>query len=50
MEKYSPRAVVLCFGAEAAEYRKEAYPAYHAERPDMPGTAGVAVVARRGPV
>jgi 5'-3' exonuclease len=37
VEKYSPRAVVLCFGAEAAEYRKEAYPAYHAERPDMPG-------------
>jgi 5'-3' exonuclease len=37
VDKYAPRAVVLCFGAEAAEYRKEAYPAYHAERPDMPG-------------
>ncbi len=37
VDKYQPRAVVLCFGAEAAEYRKEAYPAYHAERPDMPG-------------
>jgi DNA polymerase-1 len=37
VDKYSPRAVVLCFGAEAAVYRKEAYPAYHAERPDMPG-------------
>jgi 5'-3' exonuclease len=37
VEKYDPRAVVLCFGAEAAEYRKQAYPAYHAERPDMPG-------------
>ena len=36
VEKYGPRAVVLCFGAEAAEYRKQAYPAYHAERPDMP--------------
>jgi 5'-3' exonuclease len=36
IEKYSPRAVVLCFGAEAAVYRKQAYPAYHAERPDMP--------------
>jgi DNA polymerase-1 len=28
--------VVLCFGAEAAVYRKQAYPAYHAQRPDMP--------------
>jgi 5'-3' exonuclease len=37
VDKYSPRAVVLCFGAEAAVYRKEAYPAYHAQRPDMPG-------------
>jgi 5'-3' exonuclease len=37
VDKYAPRAVVLCFGAEAAVYRKEAYPAYHAERPDMPG-------------
>jgi 5'-3' exonuclease len=37
VEKYSPRAVVLCFGAEAAVYRKQAYPAYHAQRPDMPG-------------
>jgi DNA polymerase-1 len=36
VEKYDPRAVVLCFGAEAAVYRKQAYPAYHAERPDMP--------------
>jgi 5'-3' exonuclease len=36
VDKYAPRAVVLCFGAEAAVYRKEAYPAYHAERPDMP--------------
>jgi DNA polymerase-1 len=36
-DKYSPRAVVLCFGAEAAVYRKQAYPAYHAQRPDMPG-------------
>jgi DNA polymerase-1 len=37
VEKYAPRAVVLCFGAEAAVYRKQAYPAYHAQRPDMPG-------------
>ena len=37
VDKYAPRAVVLCFGAEAAQYRTQAYPAYHAERPDMPG-------------
>jgi DNA polymerase-1 len=33
---YSPRAVVVCFGAEAAEYRVEAYPGYHAQRPEVP--------------
>jgi 5'-3' exonuclease len=32
----SPRAVVVCFGAEAAEYRVAAYPPYHAERPPVP--------------
>ncbi len=31
-----PRAVVLCFGAEAAAYRVELYPAYHAARPPVP--------------
>jgi 5'-3' exonuclease len=36
VEKYAPRAVVLCFGAEAAAYRTEAYPDYHAHRPPMP--------------
>ena len=36
VEKYDPRAVVFCFGAEAGEYRVEAYPAYHAARPPMP--------------
>jgi 5'-3' exonuclease len=36
VEKYDPRAVVLCFGAEAGAYRVEAYPAYHASRPPMP--------------
>jgi 5'-3' exonuclease len=36
VEKYQPRAVVLCFGAEAATYRTDAYPAYHAHRPPMP--------------
>jgi 5'-3' exonuclease len=36
IEKYDPRAVVFCFGAEAAHYRVEAFPAYHAERPPIP--------------
>lgn len=31
-----PRAIVLCFGAEAAEYRTELYPPYHATRPPVP--------------
>lgn len=36
VERYAPRAVVLCHGSEAAEYRTAAFPAYHAERPPMP--------------
>jgi 5'-3' exonuclease len=36
VEDRSPRAVVVCFGAEAAAYRVEAYPPYHAERPPVP--------------
>ena len=32
----SPRAIVLCFGAEAAAYRVELYPGYHAARPPVP--------------
>src|ERR1700733_1097824 len=31
-----PRAIVLCFGAEAAEYRTELFPAYHGDRPPVP--------------
>jgi 5'-3' exonuclease len=31
-----PRAVVVCFGAEAAKYRVELYPDYHAQRPPVP--------------
>ncbi|MFL5897962.1 MAG: 5'-3' exonuclease H3TH domain-containing protein [Solirubrobacterales bacterium] len=31
-EVHEPRAVVLCFGPDAAAYRTELYPAYHAER------------------
>jgi 5'-3' exonuclease len=36
VERHRPRAVVLCFGAEAAVYRKELYEPYHADRPEMP--------------
>ena len=36
IEEHAPRAVVMCFGAEAAEYRTDAFPAYHADRPPMP--------------
>jgi 5'-3' exonuclease len=32
IEVHDPRAVVLCFGPDAASYRTELYPAYHAER------------------
>ncbi|PZR67695.1 MAG: hypothetical protein DLM63_05985 [Solirubrobacterales bacterium] len=31
-----PRAVVHCFGPDAAPYRVRLYPAYHAKRPAMP--------------
>jgi DNA polymerase-1 len=31
-----PRAIVLCFGAEAAEYRVELFAPYHATRPPVP--------------
>jgi|HubBroStandDraft_6_1064221.scaffolds.fasta_scaffold00878_5 5'-3' exonuclease len=33
---YRPRAIVMCFGAEAASYRVELFPAYHADRPEVP--------------
>lgn len=36
IEQRAPRAVVMCFGQESAEYRVEALPAYHAHRPPMP--------------
>ena len=32
----SPRSIVVCWGAEAAHYRVEAYPGYHAQRPPVP--------------
>jgi DNA polymerase-1 len=36
VEAHRPRAVVLCFGPDAASYRTELYPAYHADRPEIP--------------
>jgi DNA polymerase-1 len=36
VEAHDPRAVVLCFGPDAASYRTELFPAYHADRDDMP--------------
>lgn len=37
---HPPRAIVLCFGAEAATYRVELYPQYHADRPPVPAALG----------
>lgn len=31
-----PRAIVICFGAEAADYRVQLFPRYHADRPEVP--------------
>ena len=36
MEEHKPRAVVLCFGPDAADYRLELYEGYHADRPEVP--------------
>jgi DNA polymerase-1 len=36
IEDYSPRAVIACFGLEAATYRVELYSGYHADRPPVP--------------
>ena len=35
-EDHQPRAVVLCFGPDAADYRLELYDGYHAARPAVP--------------
>ena len=36
VEDYGPRAVVMCFGPDAAPYRVELYPGYHSARPPVP--------------
>ncbi len=43
IERFAPRATVLCFGEEAAHYRTEAYAPYHADRVDVPDAADLAV-------
>ncbi|MDQ6914267.1 MAG: 5'-3' exonuclease [Actinomycetota bacterium] len=40
IEERRPRATVLCFGQDAAAYRTEAYPPYHADRVVMPDGLG----------
>ena len=50
VELHEPRAVVLCFGPDAAAYRTELYPAYHAEREEaMPDELPAPVRRRAGP-
>ncbi len=36
VEAHEPRAVVLCFGPDAASYRTELFPGYHADRDEIP--------------
>ena len=36
VEDHDPRAVVMCFGPDAAPYRVALYPGYHAARPPVP--------------
>jgi 5'-3' exonuclease len=36
VEEHEPRAVVLCFGPDAATYRVELFDGYHADRPEVP--------------
>jgi DNA polymerase-1 len=36
VEEHEPRAVVLCFGPDAADYRVELFDGYHAQRPEVP--------------
>src|SRR5215204_4579541 len=36
VEGHEPRAVVLCFGPDAADYRVALFDGYHAERPEVP--------------
>lgn len=47
IEAHAPRAIVLCFGPDAASYRVEMLAAYHADRPPMPDELGPQFAACR---
>jgi 5'-3' exonuclease len=47
VEQHRPRAVVLCFGPDAADYRVELFDGYHAERPEVPETLAPQFLASR---
>jgi 5'-3' exonuclease len=36
VEDHDPRAIVLCFGPDAADYRVELFDGYHVDRPEVP--------------
>jgi 5'-3' exonuclease len=36
VEDHDPRAVALCFGPDAADYRVELFEGYHVDRPEVP--------------
>ena len=36
VDEHEPRAVVLCFGPDAADYRVELFDGYHVDRPEVP--------------
>jgi DNA polymerase-1 len=48
VEAHEPRAVALCFGPDAADYRVELYGGYHAERPEVPDDLAPQFAAARG--
>jgi len=47
VEQHRPRAVVLCFGPDAADYRVELFDGYPAERPEVPETLAPQFLASR---
>jgi 5'-3' exonuclease len=47
IEEHHPRAVVLTFGPDAADYRVELFEGYHAQRPEVPDTLAPQFAASR---
>jgi len=47
IEEHNPRAVVLTFGPDAADYRVELFEGYHAQRPEVPDTLAPQFAASR---